>query len=503
MFRNKERLLFIAMLITGIFFVTFFFVTRSFIQKMRKDEHRKIEIWAEAVNQQAQVLRSATEYFEQVKKSEQNNMAIWAKAFSNLVNLEGDFDFNRRIVNSNNDIPYIVVEAGKRKRINMMQNTGIDPKTTKYFEGDLLEEYSHFPPINITGDSNRIIYRVYYKHSTTLTGLQNVVQQLVSSFIDEVVDNSVSVPVIMIAEKDGSVMVASRIDTSLYNTPEALDNTLDKMFNHDEPIKINDSEGNPIFTIYYEDSDIIKNLARIPYFIAFFVFVLMMVVWLAYIITKKSEDNKLWVGMSKETAHQLGTPISSLVAWNEYLKEQHGEQMVSEEIEKDILRLKTISERFSKIGSKPALEEKNITEFVEDAIEYLKNRLSKTITFKVQYSDNKIVAKINTVLMQWVVENMLKNAVDAIGTKKDGGIVISICRVKSKVIINISDNGKGMPKSLWKKIFNAGFTTKSRGWGLGLALCKRIVNEYHGGKVYVLTSTICIGTMFRIELKHF
>ncbi|GHV34630.1 hypothetical protein FACS1894178_2520 [Bacteroidia bacterium] len=489
------------MLITGAFFVTFFFVTRSFIQKMRWDEHRKIEIWAEAVNQQAQILRDATDYFEQVQKSEQNNMAIWAKAFRNLTTLEGDFDFNRRIVHSNNNIPFIVVEAGKRKRINLTQNTGLDTKQTKYLEGDLLAEYSHFPPINITDDSNRVLYRVYYKHSTTLTGLQNMVERLVNSFLDEVVDNSVSVPVIMVSEKDGSVVVASRIDSSFYNTPEALENTLNRMFNHDEPIKINDYDGNPIFTIYYEDSDIIKNLALIPYVISFFVFVLLMIVLLAYNITKKSEGNKLWVGMSKETAHQLGTPISSLVAWNEYLKEQEGQQMMSDEIEKDILRLKTISERFSKIGSIPSLEEKNITEFVEQSIEYLKNRLSKTIKYNIISIDTRLVARINPVLMQWVIENMLKNAVDAIGQKVDGKIDVSIFGLKSEVFIEVKDNGKGMPKSLWRKIFNAGFTTKSRGWGLGLALCKRIVNEYHRGKVYVLNSTVGIGTTFRIELK--
>jgi signal transduction histidine kinase len=226
------------------------------------------------------------------------------------------------------------------------------------------------------------------------------------------------------------------------------------------------------------------------------VFLLCVVVLMLTI--KQSEQNRLWVGLFKETAHQLGTPISSLLAWSEVLKMNYPEDNLIPELDKDIARLKTIVERFSQVGSKAELEIVNVSEVVAQVLNYMRNRISKQVEINANLPNESFV-KLNIPLFEWVIENLCKNAVDAMEGR--GTITVEMRDMPNVVVIDVTDTGKGMSKSNISKVFNMGFTTKKRGWGLGLSLSKRIIKEYHGGKIYVKHSQIDKGTTFSIELK--
>jgi len=251
--------------------------------------------------------------------------------------------------------------------------------------------------------------------------------------------------------------------------------------------------------LYYDDSLILKRLEIFPYVQLSVVFIFIMIAFLALMSTKKAEQNKVWVGLSKETAHQLGTPISSLIAWMEYLKTKEVNATYLDEMEKDVKRLEIIADRFSKIGSNPNLQPIQINEAIRTACGYLENRISSKVKMIIKPSKQPVQVFINDALFSWVIENLTKNAVDAMDGK--GRITFTAGEKGTKGWIDITDTGKGIPKSKFKTIFYPGYTTKVRGWGLGLSLVKRIVESYPGGKIYVYNSEIGKGTTFRIELK--
>ncbi|ETN94595.1 Histidine kinase-, DNA gyrase B-, and HSP90-like ATPase [Zhouia amylolytica] len=252
-------------------------------------------------------------------------------------------------------------------------------------------------------------------------------------------------------------------------------------------------------TLYYGNSDLLRKLKYYPIALLLIFLLFGTVVYFYYKTNKMSEQNKLWAGMAKETAHQIGTPLSSLLGWTEFLKSENVDNTIISEIEKDISRLHTITERFSKIGSIPDLERHDIVDATRKSYEYLKARSSDLIEFKFKAPDQKIYALINLQLFSWTIENLVKNAIDAM--KGRGLLIIEVTDDKNYVSILISDSGKGIPKQLYNKIFEPGFTTKKRGWGLGLSLVKRIIEDYHKGKVKVLNSEIDKGTTIQIILK--
>ena len=237
-----------------------------------------------------------------------------------------------------------------------------------------------------------------------------------------------------------------------------------------------------------------------PYFQFGIIGLFLFIAYLLFSTARKSEQNQVWVGMSKETAHQLGTPLSSLMAWLELLRLKDADEEAISEMEKDINRLKTISERFSKIGSGTNLIEENIVKIIYDSVEYIKSRTSKNIKYHINIAKNRaIIVPVNLHLFEWVIENICKNAVDAMSGK--GELNVDISEDEDSITIDFSDTGKGIPKSSFKAVFNPGYTSKKRGWGLGLSLAKRIINDYHSGKIFVKSSTIDKGTTFRIVLK--
>ncbi|MDO4335153.1 MAG: HAMP domain-containing sensor histidine kinase [Bacteroidales bacterium] len=250
--------------------------------------------------------------------------------------------------------------------------------------------------------------------------------------------------------------------------------------------------------IFYEDSILLRRLSLYPYVELSVMLVLVLIIYTAVVYTKKAEQNRVWVGLSKETAHQLGTPISSLMAWTEYLEAAGTDREVTTEIDKDVKRLSVIADRFSKIGSRPDLELEYLNQTILSSLEYMSSRISGKVSLNFHFGDDDHGVLISRSLFEWVMENLTKNAVDAMAGA--GEIHISTGREKSMVWIEFRDTGKGIPRKNFAKVFSPGYTTKQRGWGLGLTLVKRIVEEYHNGRIFVKESEIGQGTTFRIEL---
>lgn len=275
--------------------------------------------------------------------------------------------------------------------------------------------------------------------------------------------------------------------------------TLSKKFkDQNKPIPVI-YNGKTLSTMYYGDSELLNKLKYYPFALLLIFLLFSAVVWLFYKSTQVASQNKLWTGMAKETAHQIGTPLSSLIGWTELLKIDAVNPDYISEIEKDIKRLETITDRFSKIGSKPLLKTSDIVLATIESFNYLKARNSKLITFEIKAPETEILVALNIELFSWAIENLVKNGIDAM--KGQGHIIVSLESTETMVFINIIDRGKGITKKLFKKIFETGFTSKKRGWGLGLSLSKRIIEEYHSGKIKVLQSEKEVGTTMQISLK--
>jgi len=313
---------------------------------------------------------------------------------------------------------------------------------------------------------------------------------------DKIITTNNSIPMILVDEND-EIIYANNLDSIKSLNPEYLQKQLAMMKKDNKPIVISYDGKNKQF-IYYSDSDLLKKLTYYPLALILILVLFLSVIYLFYSSNKAAETNKLWTGMAKETAHQIGTPLSSLLGWIAILKAEKVDKTYIYEIEKDVHRLNAIANRFSKIGSVPELKKRDVVLVTKQAFDYLKSRSSEQITFYYSTNENEIKTLLNQELFGWVIENLIKNAIDAMLGK--GEIQLNIESSEKKVRILVSDTGKGMPKKLFKQIFKPGFTTKKRGWGLGLSLSKRIVEDYHKGKIFVQKSEIGKGTTFEIIL---
>lgn len=313
-------------------------------------------------------------------------------------------------------------------------------------------------------------------------------------------ENSKDIPMIAVSEKD-SILDSYNLDsTRIKNDPHYLSNTLKEFKALNKPIiwknSFDLSQSN---LVYYGESSLLKQIRYFP-IIQLFVVALFIIVTLITVSTRnKSTQNQVWAGMAKETAHQLGTPISSLQGWVEMMKDSPGNEKIAAEMSKDVERLKLVSDRFGKIGSTPQLEQANVVTQVKSMVSYIKRRASERVKFVVTETSDDITANINPPLFDWVIENLLKNALDAMNGQ--GNIAVSIRDENTEVIIDVKDSGKGISKKNIANVFKPGFTTKRRGWGLGLSLSKRIIEQYHKGDLSVKHSELGKGTTFRIVLK--
>ena len=319
------------------------------------------------------------------------------------------------------------------------------------------------------------------------------------ALILKILESNTTIPVLWCNEKD-SVIAEKNIDLPEKDSDLFLKNKVRELKSKNPPILIDMQDGTFQY-LYYDDSIILKRLLIYPYAQLTVVFIFILIAFLALASTKKAEQNKVWVGLSKETAHQLGTPISSLIAWVEYLRTKEIDPSLLSEMEKDVKRLEMIAERFSKIGSNPDPTPVNISNSIRTALNYMETRISAKVKIYTHLPDNPVLVLMNDSLFAWVIENLTKNAVDAM--EGQGEITFQMEERDKTVRIDITDSGKGIPKSKYKTVFNPGYTTKKRGWGLGLSLVKRIIESYHGGKIFVKNSEVGKGTTFRIELRKY
>ena len=313
----------------------------------------------------------------------------------------------------------------------------------------------------------------------------------------KIIKNSTDIPMILVNES-GEIEYKN-LDSIKSLDPMYVNAQLQKMKSENAPIEISYNGKNKKL-IYYRDSDLLNKLTYYPLALILILILFLSVIYLFFSSNRAAETNKLWTGMAKETAHQIGTPLSSLLGWIAILKMEKVDDKYVSEIEKDVHRLNTIANRFSKIGSVPELRKENINHIIKQAYNYLESRSSKQILFTFSSEEKELFVNLNNELFGWVIENLIKNAIDAM--QKKGALKLAITPIGKHVKITISDTGKGMHKSLFKQIFKPGFTTKKRGWGLGLSLSKRIVEDYHKGKISVKKSEIGKGTTFEILLAR-
>ncbi|TKG90111.1 HAMP domain-containing histidine kinase [Puteibacter caeruleilacunae] len=327
---------------------------------------------------------------------------------------------------------------------------------------------------------------------------QNDLSGVNLTFIYEIIQKNESIPLIVI-NQDGKITAHRNLQLEEPIIDENLYKHLEKIRNQYPPIEYKVSE-TETHKVYYSDSALLIQLRYFPLIQVAVIFVFIIIAYLAFDSSRRAEQNQVWVGMAKETAHQLGTPISSLMAWVELIKLQEPESEIVKELDKDTTRLQKIADRFSKIGSTPRLEMENLDDLITNVVDYLKTRVSDKIEFKTHsFSPNPVFAPLNLSLFEWVIENICKNAIDAMNG--DGQISLEVSSSNDHYFLDITDNGKGIAKSKFKTIFKPGYTTKKRGWGLGLSLVKRIVENYHSGKIFVKWSELNKGTTFRIVLK--
>lgn len=316
-------------------------------------------------------------------------------------------------------------------------------------------------------------------------------------FYAGIIEDNVSIPVI-VTDSQNYILFTRNLDSSRMENPRYVARKLKKMKEHAPPIIIVLSPVEKQY-LYYSRSVLLSQLLHYPYIQLGTVLLFILVAYFAFRTSRRYEQNQVWVGMSKETAHQLGTPISSLLAWLEMMKIRNSDKEMLTELEKDVKRLEKITDRFSRIGSKPVLIKENITAVIDTAVYYIKTRSSDKIRFTIKYPPGDIMIPLNAALFEWVIENLCKNAIDAM--QGEGEIEITLSDFTQVVYIDIRDTGRGIPKSMFLTIFRPGFTTKKKGWGLGLSLTKRIVEEYHDGKIFVHQSDLNKGSIIRIVLK--
>lgn len=472
--------------------------TNNLVKRIGENEKNKVKLWAQAIQKKASLVKFTNELFEKMKMEERKKALLYAKTTEQLTKeySNSTFDFLLYVLEDNTTVPIILAD----EKDTIVAKKNFDPEKEKdnnYMKQELESMKNGYPPIEIQVYKTTKQY-LYYKDSRIFNDIKLVFDSLIKSFIAEVAINSAEVPVIYTDKDKREVIQTGKVDTLSINTPEKLAAKLDELAEENTPIEIDLGQGTVNY-IFYAQSNLLTQLKYYPYVQFGIIGLFLLIAYILFSTARKAEQDQVWVGMSKETAHQLGTPLSSLLAWNEHLKGLGVDPNIISEMENDVMRLNTITERFSKIGSQPTLVSEDIVHLLDKSIAYLKKRTSKNVSFEVKLPDHPIQVNLSGPLFEWVIENLCKNAVDAMDGK--GTLKIIMMEKPEQVKIFISDTGKGIPKNKFAEVFKPGYTTKQRGWGLGLSLCKRIVENYHDGKIYVLESEVGKGTTFCIELR--
>jgi len=475
------------------------FYTNYLVKQFAEQDQKQVNTWAQAVQRHAEAMRFSEEYFNSVENQERNRMELLAMAYRGSLSDNDDRYLNiyTKIILSNISIPIIITDQSGR--IVFSANLPENQIKHEYFDDEMQRIYSKYDPIPIKLINNKMQY-LYYTESLIYTELYTMLETLFNTFLTDIVTNAVSAPVIIINEDRTRILEYGNLDSTKMTNSDYVEHQLATMSKQHKPIEIDFPKQHKAY-IYYRSSDLLLHIRYFPLFQLFIIIIFIIVAYIFFSNIRRSDQNMVWAGMAKETAHQIGTPLSSLMGWVELLKLQDEPFEGTAEMETDLERLQNITDRFSKIGSMPKLEPTDIVEIINSTVGYMQKRFSSKIEFEVVIPENteSIQVPLNAALFGWVLENLIKNAVDAMGDK--GKITIELKEESGRVCIDVTDTGKGMHKSAFKQIFNPGYTSKKRGWGLGLSLAKRIVEEYHKGRIYVKSSNIGRGTTFRISLK--
>lgn len=472
--------------------------TNLLVKQIAQDERMSIRIWANAIQRKANLVNYTKNFFDRIKEEEYKRASLLAEAYRNLLYEEDSrtIEFYRQMMEKNTNIPMIL--ADKNDVIQFYRNIPDEEMEGVTAMNDSLKrEFSSFEPIKLVLTQDEYQF-LYFKESRIYTELRLVLNDLVESFFSEVVGSSASVPVIVTDSTREHIIESGNIEEEKLRDPEYSRKLISHMSGENEPIVISLPDSGTSY-IYYMDSALMTRIMYYPYVMFTVIGVFLFIAYFLFSTARKSEQNLVWIGMSKETAHQLGTPLSSLMAWTEILKMKGDNTEELAEIEKDIKRLEDITERFSKIGSPARLEPQDLVEVMYETINYLIPRTSGKVKFHINLPPGRqVIIPLNRQLFEWVVENLCKNSVDAMNGV--GDIRIHIEETGDHVHIDFEDNGKGIPKSRFKTIFNPGYTSKKRGWGLGLSLSRRIISDYHKGKIFVKSSIVDKGTVIRVSL---
>lgn len=497
LYTKKKRSKLFLFILAVIIIAGSVFYTNLLVQKFASEERKNVSLWADAVHRKARLVRYTESFFKDLQDQEREKVELLADVYRHILKDSPDEDltFYLNIIANNKTIPIIVTD--QTGVIIDANNLDIDLDTSNYLIGKLKEEFSTYKPIGVPYTQSRKNY-LYYKDSRFFTELKAVLNDYVSSFMSEVALNSSSVPVIITDSTKTNVVQFGNLNDIKMSDPQYVQDQLKEMAGENNPIKVSFGEQGTSY-IFYKDSELLIIMKFFPIAQILIIAVFLAIAYLLFSYSRRAEQNRVWAGMAKETAHQLGTPLSSIMAWIELLKMREGTEEASEEIEKDIERLEVITERFSKIGSVPKLNENDIVAIIIKSIDYLKPRTPKKISYTLNLPNKPILLPIDGPLFSWVIENICKNAIDAMAAS--GNITINLKEESKNVVIDFIDNGKGISITEQKAIFNPGYTRKKRGWGLGLSLAKRIIRDYHKGKIFVKSSVIGKGTTFRVILK--
>ena len=471
--------------------------TNRLVKSIAEQETKQVKMWAAAMEQHAVMMQSTEEFFNKVSEQEQLRVELLANAYRRLMDISSNENTATYVDIIRNNISIPLVLTDEKGNILSSNNLPTEQEGKTVFDAEMRHAYSKFPPIKIDPGYGIVQY-LYYNESRIYTDLKTVLEDMVDHFMEEITLNSVGAPVIITNEDRSQILGFGNLDSIQMQDTNFVKQQLDVMMAENDPVQI-DFMNKGKATIFYRTSDLVEQMRYYPIILILVFALFLLIAYLLFSSARRSEQNQVWAGMAKETAHQLGTPISSLMGWVELLKMQEEPFVGTHEMEKDIERLQIVTDRFSKIGSVPVPEPTDINYLIRDTMDYLQKRFSKKFEFEINLPEGELIMPLIPSLFRWVLENLTKNAVDAMGDH--GKITLDLIDDGDHIHLDLSDTGKGIPKSQIKQVFNPGFTSKKRGWGLGLSLAKRIIEDYHKGKIFVKSSVVGEGTTFRITLK--
>jgi hypothetical protein len=514
LYSNKQRwkiLLFIGAL---ILFVVSLYVSNLLVSDLSNRERERAKEWAEAIKKKLELIKLTNNTFTKLRDREKQEVNTWVDATKSLflspLDADASIQLAYSIINQNKDIPVIVLDD--KNKVSNWKNTPIDtadinrlyPTKSTLEKTKILEDTLQKMALVWKAQGRFFNAEVFegfvmtcaFNDSKELIKLEHERDSIIQSFNKELIENQDQIPVLVIESKTGKV-IGDNLKLSKMDSENRMA-FIDAFKQKNAPINLDFKDGTRNL-IYYDESAELKKIQWYPYIQFFIIGIFVFTAYLVFSTFRKAEQNQVWAGMAKETAHQLGTPLSSLMAWVQYLESQNIDPMVTTEMQKDVDRLETITDRFSKIGSGAKMENKDLVVTIGNILDYLRSRISDKVTIDYKIlNEEPIFLNHNSSLIEWVIENICKNGVDAMEGK--GKLEVRVERIQKWIHIDISDTGKGMTKAQFNKIFKPGFSTKTRGWGLGLTLAQRIIKNYHQGKIIVLQSELGNGTTFRISL---